>query len=54
YHCPHCKIIFGDSRVYEIHMEFHDPTDPFHCRLCGRVSKDGRDFFLHVAQFAHK
>lgn len=53
FHCLHCQIAFGDKRIYNIHMQFHKPDDPFSCQLCGREYSDGREFFLHVAQFEH-
>ena len=54
YHCKHCQIMFGDKRIYDIHMRFHKPGKPFSCQLCAREYKDGKEFFLHVAQFEHQ
>ena len=53
YYCKHCRIAFGDKRIYDIHMQFHKPGEPFTCQLCCREYFNGREFFLHVAQFEH-
>ena len=45
--CIYCNIFFGDSRLYNCHMELHSPDNPWSCHLCGVECGDKYDFASH-------
>ncbi len=53
YECSHCEILFRDCIMYTMHMGYHGYQDPFKCNMCGSLSKNRVEFFLHIARAAH-
>ena len=53
YECHHCDIVFRDCVMYTMHMGYHGFHDALKCNMCGYLSSDKVDFFLHIARVAH-
>lgn len=52
--CPFCEIIFKNEAFFDIHMRFHNPSNPFLCNRCGLQSKNQIDFFRHLSEKEHE
>uniref|UniRef100_T1JC63 Protein hunchback n=2 Tax=Strigamia maritima TaxID=126957 RepID=T1JC63_STRMM len=53
YECSHCEIVFKNDVMYSVHMGFHGYHDPFQCNICGEITDDKVQFFLHIGRNAH-
>uniref|UniRef100_A0A0X3PPC3 Protein hunchback n=2 Tax=Schistocephalus solidus TaxID=70667 RepID=A0A0X3PPC3_SCHSO len=51
--CPYCEIIFKNRTLYELHMRFHNPQNPFACNQCGVQSRSQIEFFTHLSEKEH-
>ncbi|XP_050409178.1 uncharacterized protein LOC126824050 isoform X2 [Patella vulgata] len=53
YECTFCDIAFRDCVMYTMHMGYHGYQNPYKCNMCGNISRDKVEFFLHIARTAH-
>nr|VZI32373.1 unnamed protein product [Spirometra erinaceieuropaei] len=51
--CPYCEIIFKNRTLFELHMRFHNPQNPFACNQCGVQSRSQVEFFTHLSEKEH-
>ncbi|CAH1785707.1 unnamed protein product [Owenia fusiformis] len=46
--CPHCKIIFVDQTIFQLHMGLHNHNKPWQCNICGTLTSGVHEFACHV------
>ena len=51
--CKYCGILFRNSMMHRLHMQYHSFEDPFKCEMCGEQCDDALSFFLHIAKREH-
>ncbi|VDK84053.1 unnamed protein product [Dibothriocephalus latus] len=51
--CPFCEIIFKNRTLFELHMRFHNPQNPFACNQCGVQTRSQVEFFTHLSEKEH-